>query len=80
MERDAIKFLITTATKNYPNFVTKILAYKMPWVMWTVVRPMLPRRTVEMIKFVNSHSIKEYVALDQLLTPGEVKKQHCFAL
>ena len=80
MEKDAINFLITTVTHNYPNFVSKILVYKMPWViasMWKLVRSMLPQRTVEMIKFVNSDTIKEFVALGQLVAPcDEITKSH----
>ena len=72
MERDVIKFLITTVTQKYPNFVSKILVFNMPWVLWMVAKPMLPQQTAGMVKFVDNDTIKDYAVIEQFFTSEEV--------
>jgi len=69
MEIEAIKFLINTMMYHYPNFVSKIMVYNMPWVLttiWKLVKTFLPTKARDMIKFIDKSSIHE------LIEPGNM--------
>jgi len=64
MEIEAIKFLINTMMYHYPNFVSKIIVYNMPWILstiWRLVKTFLPTQATDMIKFLDKSSIKEFI-------------------
>eukprot|EP00092_Neocalanus_flemingeri_P014777 GFUD01015947.1.p1 GENE.GFUD01015947.1~~GFUD01015947.1.p1 ORF type:complete len:237 (-),score=82.30 GFUD01015947.1:28-738(-) len=70
MEIEAIQFLINTIMHYYPNFVSKIIVYNMPWILgtiWKLVKTFLPVKAVEMIKFLDKSSIQEFIEPGNLL-------------
>ena len=59
MEIEAIQFLIQTMMHYYPDLVSKIIVYRMPWVLgtiWKLVKTFLPGKAVDLIKFLDKTS------------------------
>jgi hypothetical protein len=75
MEIEAIKFLIHTMMHYYPNFVSKIIVFNMPWILgtiWKLVKTFLPVQATEMIKFLDKTSIQEFIEPGNLLMMSDI--------
>ena len=67
---DLVRFLIQALIGFYPNLISKILVYEMPWILnaaWKVIRSLLPPPAVARIKFVSKATVKQVVAEHELL-------------
>ena len=72
---EAIKFLIHTIMHHYPNLVSKIIVYNMPWILgtiWKLVKTFLPAQGVDMIKFLDKTSIQEFIEPGNLLLESDI--------
>lgn len=66
---EIVRFVIQSLICYYPNFVSKILVYQMPWILnaaWKIVKSLLPAPAVARIMFVSESSI------EQLVSPGHL--------
>ena len=69
MEIEAIKFLMHVMMYYYPNFVSKIIVFNMPWILgtvWNLVKTFLPANGRDMIKFLDKSSIQQFIEISSL--------------
>ena len=62
---EIVRFIIQVLICFFPNFVSKILVYQMPWILnaaWKIVKTMLPAPAVARIVFVTKSSIEQLVS------------------
>jgi len=62
---EIVRFVIQVLICFYPNFVSKILVYQMPWILnaaWKIVKTMLPAPAVSRIMFVSRSSIEQVIS------------------
>ncbi|KAL7049544.1 hypothetical protein ACKWTF_003748 [Chironomus riparius] len=64
MDLEYIKLMINILKSYYPNSLSYILVYDMPWVMsgvFQIVKGLLPKKVVERMKFINSKTVRQYI-------------------
>lgn len=65
------KLIINIFKQFYPNSLNWILIYDMPWIMnatFQIIKKLLPKRAVEVLKFVNVKNIRQYIDDDNIPT------------
>jgi len=71
LDMDMIKFVVTCLKTYYPGLIDYMIIYQMPFVFnaaWKIIKNWLPPNAVNLIKFCDKKSIKEYVQESQLFT------------
>lgn len=71
LDMDMIKFVVTCLKTYYPGLIDYMIVYQMPFIFnaaWKIIKNWLPANAVNLIKFCDKKSIKEYVQPSQLFT------------
>ncbi|KAJ7419714.1 motile sperm domain-containing protein 2 isoform X4 [Pitangus sulphuratus] len=66
---DFVRFIVNCFTDYYPNFLTKIVIFEMPWIMnaaFKIVKGWLGPDAISMLKFTNKSDIQEYISGEYL--------------
>lgn len=71
LDMDMIKFVVTCLKTYYPGLIDYMIVYQMPFIFnaaWKIIKNWLPPNAVNLIKFCDKKSIKEYIQESQLFT------------
>ncbi|OXB65496.1 hypothetical protein ASZ78_008527 [Callipepla squamata] len=66
---DFVRFIVNCFTDYYPNFLTKIVIFEMPWIMnaaFKIVKGWLGPDAISMLKFTNKSDVQEYISGEYL--------------
>ncbi|XP_027747548.1 motile sperm domain-containing protein 2 isoform X2 [Empidonax traillii] len=69
IDLDFVRFIVNCFTDYYPNFLTKIVIFEMPWIMnaaFKIVKGWLGPDAISMLKFTNKSDIQEYISGEYL--------------
>jgi hypothetical protein len=69
LDMEMIKFIISCLKVNYPGLIDYMLIFQMPFLFnaaWKIIKNWLPPEALQIIKFVDRKSIREYVNENQL--------------
>ncbi|KAK2533798.1 Mospd2 [Columba livia] len=64
IDLDFVRFIVNCFTDYYPNFLTKIVIFEMPWIMnaaFKIVKGWLGPEAISMLKFTNKSDVQEYI-------------------
>uniref|UniRef100_UPI00358E06CD motile sperm domain-containing protein 2 isoform X1 n=1 Tax=Myxine glutinosa TaxID=7769 RepID=UPI00358E06CD len=64
IDMDFIRFIINCFKIYYPELLSKLIVYEMPWIMnaaWKIVKGWLGPGAVSMLKFVGRQDISDYI-------------------
>ncbi|XP_053202632.1 motile sperm domain-containing protein 2-like [Panonychus citri] len=66
---DLLRFFLNLLMNHFPRGIDNILVINLPFILrmfWGLVKTWIPSDRVDIIKFVDSKSIQEYISLDRL--------------
>ncbi|NXD71190.1 MSPD2 protein, partial [Eolophus roseicapillus] len=69
IDLDFVRFIVNCFTDYYPNFLTKIVIFEMPWIMnaaFKIVKGWLGPDAISMLKFTNKSDVQEYISGEYL--------------
>ncbi|XP_015742196.2 motile sperm domain-containing protein 2 [Coturnix japonica] len=69
IDLDFVRFIVNCFTDYYPNFLTKIVIFEMPWIMnaaFKIVKGWLGPEAISMLKFTNKSDVQEYISGEYL--------------
>ncbi|NXX81088.1 MSPD2 protein, partial [Urocolius indicus] len=69
IDLDFVRFIVNCFTDYYPNFLTKIVIFEMPWIMnaaFKIVKGWLGPDAISMLKFTNKGDVQEYISGEYL--------------
>ncbi|XP_074714846.1 motile sperm domain-containing protein 2 isoform X3 [Strix uralensis] len=69
IDLDFVRFIVNCFTDYYPNFLTKIVIFEMPWIMnaaFKIVKGWLGPDAISMLKFTNKNDVQEYISGEYL--------------
>ncbi|XP_006029465.1 motile sperm domain-containing protein 2 isoform X1 [Alligator sinensis] len=69
IDLDFVRFIINCFQDYYPNFLTKIVIFEMPWIMnaaFKIVKSWLGPEAVNMLKFTNKNDVQVYINAEYL--------------
>ncbi|OXB80363.1 UNVERIFIED_CONTAM: hypothetical protein H355_012796 [Colinus virginianus] len=69
VDLDFVRFIVNCFTDYYPNFLTKIVIFEMPWIMnaaFKIVKGWLGPDAISMLKFTNKSDVQEYISGEYL--------------
>ncbi|KAG1654692.1 Motile sperm domain-containing protein 2 [Nymphon striatum] len=70
MDMDLMRFIVDSFICNYPFFLKYILVIEIPWVLnaaWKIIKLWLPKKSVDLVKFLNKKTVLQFVDASQLL-------------
>ncbi|XP_053863347.1 motile sperm domain-containing protein 2 isoform X1 [Malaclemys terrapin pileata] len=69
IDLDFIRFIINCFKIYYPNYLSKIVIFEMPWIMnaaFKIVKGWLGPDAISMLKFANKNEVQEYISAEYL--------------
>ncbi|XP_037756663.1 motile sperm domain-containing protein 2 isoform X1 [Chelonia mydas] len=69
IDLDFIRFIINCFKVYYPNYLSKIVIFEMPWIMnaaFKIVKGWLGPDAISMLKFTNKNEVQEYISVEYL--------------
>lgn len=64
VDLEYIRIMIHLLKSYYPNVLSYILVYEMPWVMtgvFQIIKGLLPKKVLERMKFITSKNVRQYI-------------------
>uniref|UniRef100_A0A8D0GQ74 Motile sperm domain containing 2 n=1 Tax=Sphenodon punctatus TaxID=8508 RepID=A0A8D0GQ74_SPHPU len=69
IDLEFVRYIINCFKVYYPNYLTKIVIFEMPWIMnaaFKIVKGWLGPDAVNMLKFTNKNEVQEYISAEYL--------------
>lgn len=68
-DMETLAFFISTLRNYFPKGLSYILVHELPWILkpiWAIAKNWISEEQSQLIKFSNSHTIREYIKLENL--------------
>lgn len=82
VDLEYMKVVINTIKTYYPESLRWILVYEMPWVMnatFQIIKRLLPKKAVEVLRVLNTKTIREHVGEDNMLVEWGGKDDYVYS-
>ncbi|CAF0941452.1 unnamed protein product, partial [Brachionus calyciflorus] len=81
MDIEFTKFLVFCLKTYYPGLIQYVIIFDMPLILnaiWKIVKALLPAKAVELVKFVDKKSIKQFVDDENIFVHMGGKDSYCY--
>ncbi|XP_061483148.1 motile sperm domain-containing protein 2 isoform X3 [Rhineura floridana] len=69
IDLDFVRYIVTCFKVYYPNYLTKIVIFELPWIMnaaFKLVKSWLGPEAVNLLKVTNKNEVQEYISAEYL--------------